>query len=331
MKYSKHFFVFLFFLLCINISNKAQNNLVPNWSFEDIISCPVNQGSVFISYATPWFSPTENTPDIFNSCDNNISTSDSVIGIPNNWFGFQQAHTGNGYGGFNRESEGACEYLSVKLISPLKAGKKYCISFYVNPGNYTYYVIDAIGAYISFDSIHESNYSVLPFTPQIENPLGYIISDTVNWTEISGTYMANGGERYVTIGSFFSDSIIHYVYNDTIHPPGAWPYYYLDDVSVYYCGGDTTGINNYGGGKGYFNLYPDPTNDEAYLDYQLTEGQNGKVMLFNITGQLLAEFALSNESNKLTINTSKYKSGIYFYKVIVNNNVIENEKLIILK
>jgi gliding motility-associated-like protein len=24
-------------------------------------------------------------------------------------------------------------------------------------------------------------------------------------------------------------------YNDTIHPPGAWPYYYLDDVYVYLC------------------------------------------------------------------------------------------------
>ena len=319
-------FLFIFLSFSLFTKSFSQTNLVPNWSFEDIISCPQIQGTTFYSYTPPWFSPTENTPDIYNSCASPINQ-----GVPYNYVGYQQPHTGNGYAGFSREQQDDVDYLSVKLISPLKAGKKYCISFYVNPGNYTYYVIDAIGAYISVDSIHESNYSVLPFTPQIENPLGNIISDTVNWTEISGIYIANGGERFITVGSFFPDSIIHYVYNDTIHPPGASPYYYLDDVSVYYCGGDTTGINNYGGGKGYFNLYPDPTNDEAYLDYQLTEGQNGKVMLFNITGQLLAEFALSNESNKLTINTSKYKSGIYFYKVIVNNNVIENEKLIILK
>ena len=78
-------------------------------------------------------------------------------------------------------------------------------------------------------------------------------------------------------------------------------------------------------------IYPNPAKDEAYIDYQLQEGQTGKVMFFNITGQLLSEYTMFNGSNKLIINTERYKSGIYFYRVLVNNNIIENDKLIIIK
>jgi hypothetical protein len=171
------------------------------------------------------------TPDIYNSCDPTIN-----CGVPYNFLGYQQAHSGHGYGGFARYTSGnIAEYLSVELVSPLQAGKKYCISFFVNPGNYTYYIIDAIGAYISIDSLHIANYNILPFAPQIENPSGNIISDTVNWTEISGEYIAAGGEQYINIGSFGDDSLMHIAYNDTIHPPGFWPYYFLDDVYVYLC------------------------------------------------------------------------------------------------
>ncbi|MCW5919526.1 MAG: hypothetical protein KIS71_07080 [Bacteroidetes bacterium] len=35
----------------------------------------------------------------------------------------------------------------------------------------------------------------LSFIPQIENPSGNIIYDTLNRVQISGTYIANGGEN----------------------------------------------------------------------------------------------------------------------------------------
>ena len=42
----------LFFLLILQ-GTKAQTNLVPNYSFENIISCPQLQGSSFYSYTPP--------------------------------------------------------------------------------------------------------------------------------------------------------------------------------------------------------------------------------------------------------------------------------------
>ena len=220
-------FGLFFFLFILNHYSFSQN-LVPNGSFEDTSSCPQVEGTNFISYCPPWFSPTENTPDLFNKC-----SSSSSCGIPYNWNGYQQAHSGNGYGGVGWNHDNNCEYLSVKLISSLKAGRKYCVNFYVNPGNKTYWFIDRIGAYLSVDSINEATYGYLHYIPQIESPVGVVISDTVNWTEISDSFVAQGGEQFITIGCFRPDSMVQLQINDTL--TGWWPYYYLDDVSVYYC------------------------------------------------------------------------------------------------
>jgi gliding motility-associated-like protein len=219
--------LFIFFF----VKSFSQINLVPNYSFETLISCPDLQGFTFYSYTPPWFSPTINTPDIFNACAVN-----PWLVVPNTGIGYQQARTGVGYGGFSWEwSSSACEYLSVKLNAPLVSGSKYCVVFFVNPPDHTAMGLDRIGAYLSVDSIHDATYAYLHYIPQIENPAGNVITDTVNWTEISGEYIATGGEQYINIGIFRPDSMIQMAYIDTVHHPGTWPYYFLDDVYVYLC------------------------------------------------------------------------------------------------
>ena len=78
-------------------------------------------------------------------------------------------------------------------------------------------------------------------------------------------------------------------------------------------------------------IYPNPTKDEAYLDYQLKEGQKGTISIYSISGQLLYEKALNSDNSKLIISTSNLNSGLYFYKVIVDEAIIANEKLMIIK
>jgi hypothetical protein len=320
-KHMRNLLLFLFLLILIDVN--SQTNLVPNWSFEDIISCPHDQGFTFYSYTPPWFSPNGGTPDLYNSCDNNVTTSDSGLGVPHNWSGYQQAHTGSGYAGFAWEQSDDCEYLSVKLISPLKDGKKYCISFFVNPGNYTYYVIDRIGACISMDSLHTPAFcGYLHYIPQIESPTGVIISDTVNWTEISGEYIAAGGEQYITIGCFRPDSMVQMVYNDTIHPPGMWPYYFLDDVSVYYCGDDTLGVNEIAANKSNFNIYPNPAKDNFSIELLNQIEKNGKafISVYNIQGQLLIQQPIRQTKTEVDIST--LATGVYIVKIEDSTNTI---------
>jgi len=304
----KQIIFIILLLLGLSVKIFSQTNMVPNYSFEDIISCPQTQGFTFYSYTPPWFSANENTPDIFNSC-----STPTTLGVPFNCLGYQYAKTGQGYAGFAWETSNNCDYLSVMLITPLKAEKKYCISFYVNPGNQTYYVMDRIGAYLSIDSIYVSTYAYLHYIPQIESPSGVIISDTVNWTEISGEYIAAGGEQYITIGCFRPDSMVQIAYNDTIHPPGAWPYYYLDDVSVYYCGPDTTVYPNQ---LTVFNAFT--PNRDGVNDIFKVHGQNIKTItgkIINRWGQELFKWSNVNEGWDGKYKGKDVPPGVYFYVV----------------
>jgi hypothetical protein len=284
------------------------------------------QGFTFHSYTPPWFSPNGGTPNIYNTCAN-IS---SGVSVPSpSTYEYQWPRTGNGYASFAWCYSSNCEFLSVKLNNKLIAGKNYCVSFFVNPFYYCYFLIDKIGAYISTDSIQYSSYGYLNYIPQIENTSGNVITDTLNWTEISGQFTAIGGEQYINIGVFRPDSLVQFVYVDST-VVGFCPFYYLDDVSVYLCD-DTLGVNEIEGIKSYGNIYPNPAKDEAYFNYQLKEGQKGIIFIYSITGQVLYEKALNSDNSKLIISTSNLNSGLYFYKVIVDEAIIANEKLMIIK
>lgn len=216
------------FLILVVINANAQiNNLVPNPSFEEYDSCPNYQAEIF--RASPWFQATQGTCDYFNVCCMIPPTSDGV-GVPSNMMGFQYARTGSAYSGLvllmfiNTTNEIYREYIETKLLSPLISGKTYCVQFYVSRSNTSTIVTDSIGVYFSQDSvIDNTSITTLVYPNQIENPTGNYLSDTVAWMEVSGQFIAAGGENFMTIGNFNGNN------------PADFAYYYLDDVSVYSC------------------------------------------------------------------------------------------------
>ena len=88
------------------------------------------------------------------------------------------------------------EYLGGQLNDTLKQGHTYCVSFYVAKADSSWYYTSSIGMYLSQNSsVDYSTALNLPYTPQIVNTNG-IIYDTLNWTQISGTYVAGGGKIF---------------------------------------------------------------------------------------------------------------------------------------
>ncbi|MFN3341597.1 MAG: gliding motility-associated C-terminal domain-containing protein [Flavobacteriales bacterium] len=225
------FFLFSFFLL-VGIVSHSQN-LVPNPSFENYSSCPQGQGQ--INRATPWYS-TRGTVDYYNSCSGNVGFQ-----VPSNGAGNQNARTGQAYAGFfcRQGLFEVREYLSVQLTSPLIAGEEYCVSFYVSladdPNDYDLAVND-IGAFFtdSFIAPNANNFNHLALTPQVVNS-GQILDNRVGWQQISGSFVATGGEIYLIIGSFIDNNNQNIT---PLGPNGGWnefSYYFVDDVSVVQC------------------------------------------------------------------------------------------------
>jgi hypothetical protein len=140
-------------------------------------------------------------------------------------------------------------YAQVKLTEPLKAGCTYELSYYalLSPNqNYNIYFnsskngyvanisSDGLGIYVSKDSLFNSLFnnngvsSFLPgIIPQVSNPSGHILSDSMHYQKISGIYKAQGGEQWLVIGNF-KDNAHTQILGDRI----STSVYSIDDVSV---------------------------------------------------------------------------------------------------
>ncbi|MEP7170567.1 MAG: hypothetical protein ABI855_14450, partial [Bacteroidota bacterium] len=156
-------------------------NLVPNWSFENYTSCPTQLGQV--DSVLDWFQVTQ-SPDYFNSC--------AVIGtsVPNNGVGYQLPVSGNAYCGMIcYYPNSAREYIGTHLTSTLVVGQKYFVSFNLCLAN-NFYLVGSNKFGCKFSKVPFIYNSVLP-----DNQASYyddsIITDTLNWTFIKGSFIAD--------------------------------------------------------------------------------------------------------------------------------------------
>ncbi|NVN95533.1 MAG: gliding motility-associated C-terminal domain-containing protein [Bacteroidetes bacterium] len=220
------FFIFSFWGLISN-GQIIGPNLVQNPSFEDYYQCPPYCVTGNLNYCKNWFSGhgVNGSSDYFNSCSLDLNC---VLAI-----NIQPPRTGNGmaaialYAGYEYR-----EYLMDELSDSLKRNKLYCAKFYTSLSNFSSGAIENIGMYFSTDTLFNfATYGLLLKQPQIENNKG-IIMDTLNWVKVSGSFIANGNEKYFVIGNFRDNNHTNYIdvfFGATI------PYYFFDDVSVCEC------------------------------------------------------------------------------------------------
>ncbi len=219
-------FCALFFLYQIGNSQ----NLIQNGSFEEYYYCPEIIGDFSPKY---WYSPTNNTPDYFNSC-----STDNTCSVPINFYGFQYPQDGNAYAGAVTSFPSDIfftnrDYITNILKSALKTDTIYCLGFYINTPerDSTGVLYDNIGIYFSADSFTYEIYDTLPYIAQLETPDGIFYTDTINWIKVEFQYKALGGEKYMTIGNFKSNAN-----TDTISFGNSKiNYYYYDNFSLIEC------------------------------------------------------------------------------------------------
>jgi hypothetical protein len=101
----------------------------------------------------------------------------------------------------------------TQLNSPLIGGRTYCAKLFVTPQDkQVRYSIDGVQMYFDngqLDTItvtDSSGYYTF-VQPQVSNPQGNVITDTMNWTQVSGTFVATGTETFLTIGNFKTDAM----------------------------------------------------------------------------------------------------------------------------
>jgi gliding motility-associated-like protein len=218
-------FTLLLFSCFTNCYMQAQQNLVPNPGFEIKTQCCDR----IAGCVTSWSQTPGSDTYYFNTCNPlDFSVPHTFAGID-----YQQAKTGSAFAGvklyasfpFNRD------YLTVTLNDSLRRGETYTVEFYVAVSTFGMHAVDRIGMYISSAPVTKSGLEGFIYTPQIENATGVVLKDSLNWTKISGSYKAKGGEKYIAIGNFYSDALTTHLQLMPFSKQ-EMALYFIDDVSV---------------------------------------------------------------------------------------------------
>lgn len=223
-------------LILCSTTSFAQYDLVDNGSFEETDGKVKKLGN--LNSASGWYSPTATKPDLF------IAGKVPEINVPQNVYGTEEAKSGSSYAGIVAFSYGdkvPRTYIMSRLSEPMKKGQKYCVQYSISLAEGSKYAISGMGAMLtkkefgvdSKSSIVEEETSVIS---------DKMFSATFDWDKVCGIYIAEGGERYVTIGNFRSNEDTKSEKNKT--PKGVTAeqiiaaYYYIDDVSIVELNGD---------------------------------------------------------------------------------------------
>jgi hypothetical protein len=293
-------FLLLFYSLVFS-ANVFGQNLVPNYSFEDTVACPYYY--TLIHYSDGW-SAYRNSPDYFNSCNS------TYVGVPVNEAGFQYARTENAYAGFGSYQHFASnhrECLGRQLSQVMVIGQKYFVSMYVSLSygdvQRNYIASNKLG--IKFSTIPYSQTSPIPIDNFAHIYTDSVIKDTINWTLISGSFIADSTYQYLSIGNFFDDAYTTTFFYDTL---GAWAYYYVDDVVV--STDSTIGINEIPNQNSQLQLFPNPTHSEFVVNNPELAGKT--LYIYNTLGEIVLQQFIHSTNQQFRISAG---AGIYFVRV----------------
>ena len=222
-----------FVALSFFASSQDSENLVANPSFESTDKKVKRLGS--IANATGWTSPTGVRADLF------VSSNIPDLSVPENIYGSEVAKDGDNYAGIVSYSYGnkvPRSYIMSKMDAPMKKGMTYCVKFNVSLSEASKYASNNIGAlFLKKPKGTDAKLPIIdePSVVHFNNDMK-IMNARYNWTEVCGTFISTGGEKYIMLGNFLSDYETKYERmkksKDVKVKELIAAYYYVDEVSV---------------------------------------------------------------------------------------------------
>lgn len=270
-------------LLFVALPNCVAQNWVPNPSFEETDTCSFGLG---FGGLQDWFSAYLHA-DYLQGC----LSYGTGNGLPLNSFTFQEPLDGSSCIGlfsyYQNGVEQQREWAMVELMEPLVAGQTYFASFYANAGfggNAQYPQIWLASSNIGMlFTVHPRPWvqgDAYPPTPNLSQVRRTsILTDTVGWTLVSGSFVADSAYRYLMVGNFYTNAM-----TDTLHfasPESVFPWYprgytLIDKVCVSPVpNGCDLELGMDRSQTGTITLYPNPATDRVQVSAAI--GYDGRV------------------------------------------------------
>ncbi|MCE3278700.1 MAG: hypothetical protein K0S44_891 [Bacteroidetes bacterium] len=305
----------LSFIIISGVVVKAQN-LVPNFSFEQYSICPDLEDQ--IDRATGWskYSETSSTPDYYNSC-----SPPPYFSVPEAGGGYQQAYNnGSAFAGivtYATPTSNYREHFGIQLSQPLIIGQKYFISFYtVMSEQFTgtdYFGMPSNNIGIRLSTVSYNSISPAPIDNFAHLNYSVVLNDSINWTRVSGSIIADAAYNYLMVGNFFDDANTDTLNYNCGSCFNYYSYYYVDEICVSTdsasCNSTTTVPEMI---LQHPIIYPIPADN--FINIKNHGEFEEKINIFNAIGQTYAVINNSNKRENLVIDCSSWPPGIYFLK-----------------
>lgn len=295
----------IIFLSFLSIVIFSQTNLVPNPSFETYTACPTSLDQM--NRCQDWSSYRE-SPDYFNKC-----SSTGLITPPSCFAGYQQPQSGNAHAGFLTYdiTVGGSNYreiIGAKLISSLNIGTKYYFSFFVNFGGAQGFEFATNKIGLRFSTVSASTVNPFPISNFAHYYCPTKITDSLNWTKLKGSFIADSIYDFIAFGNFFNDSN-----TDTLStgPYNQNSYYYIDNICLSTDSNFaySTLVSSYDNHRS-FSFFPNPASDILIFE---NFSKNEKYEIINVMGTIVKQGTCNG--NKNTIDVSDLSDGLYFVMV----------------
>jgi OOP family OmpA-OmpF porin len=206
--------VFLLFgIVLIASVSYSQKNLVPNGGFE----AHKNKRNTSITNAAPW---------------KGVATVDYYLqALKLDTSRYHGPHSGEASVGL-RFQLGYKEFLYVKLIDPLKAGKVYHFESYFRLLSISTMGLKHLGVFFSKKPFSLSDKVDTTNSVYMYERKG-LVGD-YNWIKLEGDYTAKGGERYITLGNFTKKTKqdMYRLNRNKLFAMFHEAYYFVDDASL---------------------------------------------------------------------------------------------------
>ena len=318
-------FVLILFCFCWHAGfNQCESNIVRNGGFEELNECPptgTQEYQQLNERAVGWFNASFQTADVYNTCSPYIAQSNGGAYIPDNYWGFEYPHSGNGYGGLGIAcGEAFCDYLQNELISTMRAGQTYEIEFWVSLADT--FDVASTGVYCALRGMQFLFSAEQVFWPDITMMVGYTpqystgeiwLNDSIGWMHIKDTIVLAEDAAWMTIGRF---NLAEIGVDCDCYPGkflGAMTYYFIDDVSIREINTDEVFAPNIfspnGDGKNDVWLIPDFC---------------GETIIYNRWGIEIIHLKAGQSWNG-NYNSTLCSEGVYYYIARSNDSTKESK------
>lgn len=309
-------------LLFVALLRCEAQNLVPNAGFEETDSCFHGIGILPPGTGPAHWYSANGTYDHLQAC----LPYGAVNGLPLNFLTYQHPYEGNSCAGlltyYQNGPEEQREWVMAALSEPMMVGQTYSCSFRVNAafgGNAEYPQIwlasNNIGMLFTVSDRPWHWGDAEPARPNnahVRYP--HVLTDTVGWTLVSGSFVADSAYRYVMIGQFFSNALtdtLHFAAPGSVFPWYPWGYTLVDAVCVSpNAGGCDLGQGMLDPTAEVPSLFPNPAHDRLTL----LRARNGEAEVVDAVGRLVWQGGISDDW--WVLNVADWARGTYLLRLV---------------